>query len=310
MQPKRQDGTVSSIKQLAIIGATASGKSGLAIKLAKKHDAIIFSIDSLAVYKEMDIVSAKPTREEQSGVLHLGIDILGVPEHFSAATVAKLYKEARAITLKNNQLLIIVGGSSFYLKSLMTGLSELPEFSASVQSQAKEMLQNPSEVRAHIHARDPQSVANIDPNDRYRLEKLLLILLQTGQNPTDYYEAHPAKPVIETLDIFEIKSDREVLRKRIALRTQMMLDAGLIDEIAALEAKYGRSPASMKAIGVIETLEYLDGYLSQDELTERITIHTAQLAKRQTTFNKTQFEGVVRGSVEELFELIDSYLVK
>ena len=299
---------MSNTKQIAIIGATASGKSALAIDVAKKYSGIIFSIDSLAIYKEMDIVSAKPSKEEQEGILHLGIDALDVNEHFSAAKVALLYEEARTLSIKNQQPLIIVGGSSFYLKSLMTGLSQLPAFSQETKKKAKEMLVEPTKVHALLSSLDPASVGNIDPNDKYRLEKLLLIYLQTDELPSNYFAQHPPKPVIEAIDIFEIQSDREVLRERIKLRTSMMIEAGLIDEIARLEAKWGRGSASMKAIGVIETLQYLDSVIDKKELHELISIHTSQLAKRQTTFNKTQFEDSVSAPTFELRGFIDSYL--
>lgn len=308
MRLKSQDGTVSGIKQLAIIGATASGKTALALKVAKKHDGLIFSIDSLAIYKEMDIVSAKPSLKEQDGIIHFGIDQLEVPEHFSAAKVALIYKEALAYAKDHGKNLIIVGGSSFYLKSLMTGLSQLPEFSNQTIEKARQMVEDVQAVYELFSDVDPQSLKSIEKNDSYRLEKLLLIYLQTNEKPSSYFAQHPPLPIIEDIVIFELLSERQYLRERIALRTKKMLESGLIDEIASLEKKYGRNSASMKAIGVIETLQYLDSEIDLETLESLIATHTAQLAKRQTTFNKTQFEGTTQGDADSLSLKIDKFL--
>lgn len=308
MKPKSQDVTVSGFKELAIIGATASGKSALAIEIAQKYGGVIFSIDSLAVYKEMDIVSAKPTRQEQQGIEHFGIDTLEVTEQFSAAKLADIYAQARQKAEAEKKILIIVGGSSFYLKALLDGLSPLPEFSQETLIACETMMHELPKVYKLLREVDPESVQKIDPNDRYRLEKLLLVYLQTKQPPSSYYADHPPTPVIEDLALFEIETERSLLRERIAKRTRIMIETGLIDEIASLEAKFGRAAHAMKAIGVIETLQFLDAQISKDELETLITTHTAQLAKRQTTFNKTQFQGVVRAPVEELFKKIEQFV--
>ena len=212
-----------------------------------------------------------------------------------------------AFAQREKKNLIIVGGSSFYLKSLMTGLSTLPSYSQDTKDKAKQMLEDLATVYKLFQKVDPKSLEAIEKNDAYRLEKLLLLYLQTNQRPSDYYAQHPAQPIIDDITIFDLQSERQLLRERISLRTQLMLDDGLIDEIASLEAKYGRQHASMKAIGVIETLQYLDNEISLETLQESISTHTAQLAKRQTTFNKTQFEGTITGDKETLAEAIDRF---
>ena len=121
------------IKQLAIIGPTASGKSDLAIKIALKIDAYILSIDSLSIYKEIDIVSAKPSREELNAVKHFGIDVLNPDDYFSVNIFIDLYKEVLQECKKKSKNLIIVGGTSFYLKSLIQGLSTLPKITDEIK---------------------------------------------------------------------------------------------------------------------------------------------------------------------------------
>lgn len=296
---------MSNIRQVAIIGPTASGKSGLAIKLAKQIDAVILSIDSLAVYKQMDIVSAKPMPEEQLGIKHFGIDLLYPNQHFNVTHVIDLYHTAFDYASKHHQHLIIVGGSSFYLKSLLTGLSEIPIYSEETIQTCSAMLNDLPASYQFLYTADPDYMQQIEPSDRYRIEKLLLLYLHTKQAPSDYFAMHPTRPVItQPLPVYEIDMPRDILRDRVQLRTRMMLQDGLIDEIAALEARYGRQPNSMKAIGVIETLAYLDGEYSKDVLYEQIVTHTMQLAKRQTTFNRTQFSGLIKNSADALYHAI------
>ena len=141
----------------------------------------------------------------------------------------------------------------------------------------------------------------IEANDPYRIEKALHIYLETTYTPTEYFKQFPPQPTITApLPIYQVDVDRDRLRERIALRTRIMINDGLIDEICALEKKYTRSPHCMKAIGIKETLAYLDGVYDKKLLIEKITTNTARLAKRQKTFNNSQFDNVVKGSVEEL----------
>ncbi len=290
------------MKALAIIGPTASGKSDLAIETALQHNAYILSIDSLAIYKEADIVSAKPSKEELSAVVHFGIDELYINEHFSVETFIRLYKRVQKKCESDGKNLIIVGGTSFYLKRLLEGLSPSPNISDEVMQRVETMLQNLPKAYTYLQKKDSIYMQNIAPNDRYRIEKALLIHEASGKTPSEWFALNPPKPVIENLDIYEIAVARDVLRERIRKRTKKMLANGLIDEVCYLEWKYTREPNPMKAIGIVETLDYLDGKLNKAELEEHIVIHTAQLAKRQQTFNKNQFEKKTSLPLEELQE--------
>lgn len=297
------------MKQLAIIGSTASGKSDLALKLALLHNAIILSIDSLSIYKEIDIASAKPSEKELELVEHFGIDRLSPAQNASVMTFIDEYARARAYAIEKDKNLIIVGGSSFYLKSMLEGLSELPSFSSETLQKAREMLADLPAAYQLLSTVDPSTMAKISSGDTYRIEKALLIHLETALPPSEWFAQNPPRPVIIHCPVLELKVERSVLRERIALRTAKMIGAGLIDEVAELERLYGRVPNSMKAIGIIETLEYLDGKISKEELREKITTHTAQLAKRQQTFNTHQFELSASSSADEL-SLIASEILK
>lgn len=296
------------MKEIAIIGPTASGKSDAALQLALAHHAYILSIDSLSIYKEIDIASAKPSTSELASVRHFGIDLLYPNEHFSVATFIRLYREARAAAAKDDKNLIIVGGTGFYLKSLLTGLSPMPEVSEKTKKAALSELGDLESAYRRLFAADPEYMRNIEPGDAYRIEKMLLLYLETGQTPSQWFAEHPAEPLITSLPLFEIDVDRELLRKRIALRTDKMIGRGLIDEVAYLEQKYGRTPNAMKAIGIVEVLDFLDGAYSKEEMREQIITHTAQLAKRQQTFNRTQFDAKELLPLEQLVDAASNYL--
>lgn len=294
-----------SMKQLALIGPTASGKTALSLKVAQKMNAHILSIDSLSIYKEIDIVSAKPTKKEQGEIRHFGIDYLYPDAHFDVTTFIKLYHEVEMLCKQEGKNLVIVGGTSFYLKMLTQGISQTPSLSVDTQEKVKLYLHTLPETYRWLHEIDPEYMKHIAASDSYRIEKVLQLYLETSLKPTEYFKAFPPKPTITTpLPLYQIAIEKSKLRERIATRTILMLQMGLIDEVCFLEKKYSRSPNCMKAIGIRETLAYLDGIYNRQQLIEKITINTARLAKRQTTFNNSQFEGVVKGSVDELENFI------
>jgi len=292
--------------ELAIIGPTASGKSDLAIKIAKKIDAYILSIDSLSIYKEIDIVSAKPSKDELASVKHFGIDVLYPDEYFSVDIFISLYKNVQKECEKDSKNLIIVGGTSFYLKSLLQGLSPLPDISSSIEKKVDLKLMDLQNAYDSLFNLDEEYMKNIAKNDKYRIQKALLIYEASNMTPTQWLKHNPPKPVIKNLDIYNIEVERKLLRQRISKRTQQMLSSGLIDEVSYLEQKYSRAPNSMGAIGIVEVLEYLDCKLTKEEMLENISIHTTQLAKRQQTFNRTQFENITNAPLKELEEIISS----
>lgn len=292
---------MKSFKQLALIGPTASGKTALSIKVAQYHNAYILSLDSLSIYKEIDIVSAKPAKEEQGDILHFGLDFISPDENFDVKTYIDLYHQVYKKCLEDKKNLVIVGGTSFYLKMLIDGISELPKISQSTKEKTQNHLRDLTHAYAFLYGLDSVYMSSIEATDSYRIEKALQLYFETQQTPTDYFKIHPPQPSITMpLPIYQIEWDRAFLRERIALRTQLMLKEGLIDEICMLEKQYGRTPNCMKSIGIKETLAYLDGIYDKKMLIEKITTNTARLAKRQTTFNNSQFEKVIKGSVVEL----------
>ncbi len=277
----------------ALIGPTASGKSNLAIKLAKKLNYEILSLDSLSIYKEIDIASAKPSKEELKSIKHYGIDEIYPNEKFDVIKFIEIYKK---IKHKN---IIIVGGSSFYLKAMINGISPMPKIEENIKKEAKKKDYN------FLKKIDKVYASKISSNDTYRIQKGIEIYLATNIPPTLYFKQNPPKPIIKNIPIFEIQIDRKTLKERIKKRTQKMFEIGLIDEVAFLEKKYkDRRLPALKAIGIKEVLDYFNGKFTLNELKEKIITNTSRLAKRQQTFNKTQFPNKISAPIDKLEEII------
>ena len=288
------------MKEIAIIGTTASGKTALSLELASKTNSMILSLDSLCVYKEIDIVSAKPTKEERGNIVHFGIDEVYPNEEFDVVKFIELYNKAKEYASNHDNNLIIVGGTGFYLKALIDGLSKVIDLKVKLDI-------SPLEAYDFLYSLDKDYMQKIEKNDRYRIEKAYAIYKQSGLIPSEFFEKNPKTPFAKDLKIFEILWDKEELKKRIALRTNQMVKSGLIDEIIYLEKKYTRAPNCMSSIGVVETLEYLDGKLSKQELEDKISLNTSKLAKRQNTFNKSQFTEKTSNIIENLNSDIIKY---
>ncbi len=287
-------------KEIAIVAPTASGKTALSINLAHKTNSIILSLDSLSVYKEIDIASAKPSLKEREGIVHFGIDKIFPNEIFDVVEFIDEYKKAREYAIQNSKNLIIVGGTSFYLKSMIDGLSPCPKLTDSTKKIVKQKMLDLPKVYADLVLKDNLYMNNISSNDKYRIEKALEIYIQTGLIPSVYFEQNKPVPIIKDINIFEIDTDVNELRKRIKLRTNLMIKDGIIDEVILLEKKYSRKPNCMNSIGINETLDYLDGKIDKKQLEEQIFVHTAQLAKRQRTFNKSQFIGINKENLKKI----------
>ena len=288
------------MKEIAIIGTTASGKTGLSLDLASKTNSIILSLDSLCIYKEIDIVSAKPTLKERSGIVHFGIDEVFPNENFDVIEFMNLYKKAKEFAKKSSKNLIIVGGTGFYLKALVDGLS------GGLETKIK--LDIPlDEAYNFLYNLDKDYMKKIEPNDKYRVEKAYNIFKESGLIPSEFFLKNEKIALAKDLKIFEIVWEKDELIKRISLRTKQMIEAGLIDEIIYLERKYTRAPNCMASIGIVETLEYLDGKLSKEELTQKIILNTTKLAKRQNTFNKGQFTNLESNIISSLNSDIIKY---
>jgi tRNA dimethylallyltransferase len=293
------------MKQIALIAPTASGKTELSIELAQKIDAVILSLDSLSIYKQINIASAKPTIEERKGIKHFGIDEIYPNEKFNVMQFINLYYQTKNYAIKNQKNIIIVGGSSFYLKVLLDGISKVPNITQNNISKAKELIfQN--KAWDFLNRIDPNYAKNIKHNDTYRLEKALSLFFQTNTIPSIYFYQNPPIPIINKQDIkiYQIDLNKEILRQRIKLRTSKMINDGLIDEAISLEKQYPRNLPPLKSIGLKESFDYLDGLIDKKQLFQLIVNATNQLAKRQRTFNKNQFKNIFSANAKEILSII------
>ena len=288
------------MKELAIIGTTASGKTALSLEIANKTNSIILSLDSLCVYKEIDIASAKPTKIERGDIVHFGIDEVFPNEKFDVIEFLNLYKNAKEYAEKNMKNLIIVGGTGFYLKALVDGISDGLKENTNLDMSL-------NDAYNLLYSLDKEYMQKIEPNDKYRVEKAYSIYKQSGLTPSEYFLKNPKIALSPNLPIFEILWEKDELINRISLRTKQMIKAGLIDETIYLEKKYTRAPNCMSSIGIVETLEYLDGKISKQELEDKIIQNTLKLAKRQNTFNKGQFTNRVSNIIPSLNSEIIKY---
>ncbi|MCX2682731.1 tRNA (adenosine(37)-N6)-dimethylallyltransferase MiaA, partial [Campylobacter sp. MIT 21-1685] len=198
--------------EFALIGTTASGKSDIANTLANEFGACILSLDSLCVYKEINIASAKPSKTELEKLQYFGVNLLSVDEHFNVALFIEEYKKAKNYALKEKIPLIIVGGTSFYLKILQDGLSQQVPQSKKIP---------PNEVIYQLlQEKDP--TININKNDSYRLQKWFSIYEYTKQIPSQFLKQTKQNGIIKNIITYELVLQKDLLQKRITSRTQSM----------------------------------------------------------------------------------------
>ena len=293
---------MKEITLIAILGPSGSGKSACAMELAPLLDAEIFSLDSLSIYKEMDILSAKPSLTDRAQVKHYGIDVLDIPQSSNAALFKSLLLEAIEQTQK--RCLLIVGGSSFFLKAIMQGLSPMPSLNAESRHAIEQKiaaLKNPYDF---LHSIDAESALKLKPQDTYRIHKSLEIFFATQMPPSSYFKANPPQSFPHPIHPFALQISRQILRQRVEARTEMMLEHGGLEEMQNLLTRYEPSCQPFKAIGPKECISFLQGAITYPMLKEQITNHTMQLAKRQNTFNKTQFCDLVFLEKDALFDEI------
>jgi tRNA dimethylallyltransferase len=271
---------------LALVGPTASGKSALALSIARRIDVEIVSVDSAQVYRGMDIGTAKPTAAERAAVPHHLIDIIGPDQRYSAARFARDARRLIAEIQRRGRAALLVGGTMLYLKALTEGLSALPEADAALRAEIDE--QAARDGWPALHARlarvDPQTAARLEPRDAQRIQRALEVWQLTGQPLSQVHHVTPRERYPLPLIALEPQS-RNWLHERIAVRFDAMLAAGLIDEVRALRARGDLSPdlPSMRCVGYRQVWQALDAG-DPTSLRERGVAATRQLAKRQLTW--------------------------
>jgi tRNA dimethylallyltransferase len=267
-------------KIIVILGPTASGKSALALAVAERLGAEILSVDSMQVYRGMDIGTAKPTSEEQRLVRHHLIDVADPDETFAVSRFVQLADQVIADAQLRGVPLIATGGTPLYYKALFEGLFDGPGANPEIRSRLNEQ---PLEgLHRRLTEIDPVAAMRIHLNDRKRIVRALEVFELTGQPISTFQTEWTAGSARHRAIWFGLDWDRELLNRRINARVRQMMEQGWLDETRGLLAKYHTlSKTAAEATGYHELTEHIKGNLSFEDATERIKIATRQLARRQ-----------------------------
>ena len=276
-----------------LTGATAVGKTAVGIALAERLGAEIVSLDSMAIYRGMDIGTAKPSAAERAAVPHHLVDIVDPVDEFSVAQyVEAAGKAVEGIRVRGREVLF-VGGTSLYLKSLLRGLFEGPPADWKLREEIEQELELVGQQALYQRLRqvDPVAAANIHPRDTRRLIRALEVYRATGEpishQQLQFEEGRPA----EECRVFVLRRTREELHARIEARVNGMIAAGLVDEVRKLTAggrQLGRT--ARQAVGYREALDHLAGELNHAEMVEQIKFRSRRFAKRQGTWFRSLSE--------------------
>lgn len=276
-----------------LTGATASGKSELSLALAKKLDAEIISLDSMAIYREMDLGTAKPTLAARRAIPHHLIDILSPTETFSVSQ----YRDAAIATiedlLRRNRNVLFVGGTALYLQALLKGIFDGPPADWAFRQAIEEEVQQVGLELLHERLRivDPLSADKLHPNDAKRIIRALEVLHLTGKPISHQQREFDSSLKPTQCRVFWLHRPRPELHLRIEQRVDAMFRAGLIAEVADLLKRYGElSHTATQAVGYKEVIAHLNGEFSEAETIEQVKIRTRRFARSQETWFRNMNE--------------------
>ncbi len=271
---------LSKPKVIAIVGATASGKTAYSIELAKQIDGEIISCDSRLVYKGFDIGTAKPSKLEQDGIPHYMIDIVEPEFEYSAGLYKEQAKEKINEILSKGKTPIIVGGTGLYIDVLLKNY-DLPQIEADKKLREELKKLETGEIYSILTELDPLGVQTIDKNDRKKLIRAIEIVKKTGKSLNEVRGINESDYEVEWIGR---NFDRETLYKRIDKRVDLMIESGLIDETKNLLNRHGRIPNFINTIGYREILGYIDNICTLEQACDLLKKNTRNYAKRQLTW--------------------------
>jgi tRNA dimethylallyltransferase len=300
-------------KRVAILtGTTASGKTSAALTFARKHpDLEIINADSLLVFRGFNIGTAKPTATELAEIPHHLVDIRDPHEVYTAGDFVRDCDHALLDIHGRGKRALIVGGTGFYLKAMLYGLWDAPRPPAEMRRKLE--ARSNQELYDELYAVDEEAALRISRNDRYRLIRAAEAIATTGKTPSQLEAEAAVRPAVPGLSLFVTDRAVDELKDRIALRTEKMLEAGFLEEVADLLKRYpGVRP--FDSVGYAEAVAYLEGRAPEGRkllpgiagLKSEITLATHQLAKRQRTFLKGQFKGDAERSPDLKFFTLEA----
>lgn len=271
---------------LAIVGPTATGKTDVAIELAKIMQGEVISADSMLVYRHMDIGTAKPSTQEMQGIPHHMIDVVNPDEEFSVAMYQTTTEELIGTITARGKLPLLVGGTGLYVRSVIDHY----DFSAASDPALREQLQREAEqigvqgMHHKLASVDPLSAERLHPNDLRRVIRALEIYYQTGTPMSQQQSmANNSNPKYR-YKMFGLTMDRQLLYNRIDRRVDLMLERGLVEEVQRLMAQYDTLGTALQGLGYKEIIAYLKGEYSLEEAIELLKRNTRRFAKRQLTW--------------------------
>ena len=276
-------------KVLSIMGPTASGKTDLAIRLSEKFNLEIISIDSVMLYKEFNIGSAKPNKDTLLKFPHKMVDILEPYEKYSVALFYNELINQIKIAHDLKKTPILVGGSMMYFKTFFSGgLSKFNDISIETKKYVNNMFESHSLKYLYNYLKDidPESAKKIHPNDTYRVQRMLEIFFSNNEKPSiTLKKCSKNVQYFNNLNLSILPNDRKIIHKNIEKRFNIMINDGLIDEVSFLLKKYvDLELPAMSTIGYKEVNKYLSGNIGLNDMKEEILSATRQLAKRQITW--------------------------
>lgn len=280
-------------KVIVICGPTASGKTALSIELAKRINGEVVSADSMQIYDEMSIGTAKPDEEEMQGIKHYLIGNVSPTTRYSVSDYKSDAMNAIEEIINKNKMPIVVGGTGLYVNSLIYGI-DYPEVKTDLEYREELEKIAKKDGLKHLYEKamqiDSEAAKNISENDKKRIIRILEIYKETGKTKTQLEIESRKNGVPYDYRVFAINMPREVLYDRINRRVDIMIERGLIDEVKQLYEKYGEElRTAVQGIGYKEVIDYLNGVYSKEEMVEKIKMETRRYAKRQLTwFRKIQ----------------------
>ena len=290
-------------KVIVICGPTASGKTKLSVELAKKIDGEIICCDSMQIYKDMNIGTAKVTKEEMQGIKHYLVDFVLPDQRYSVADYKKDATKAIQEVLSKEKVPIIVGGTGLYVDSLIYNI-DYPEIKTDLEYRKKlekvadeEGLEKLYEMAKKI---DERATLAISSNDRKRIIRILEIYHSTGKTKTEQEIESRKNEVPYNYLVFAINMDKEKVHERINKRVDIMIKDGLIEEVKGLLEKYKQFPTAMQGLGYKEVVEYINGSISKQEMIDKIKNDTRKYAKRQLTWFRKNKQTIWLNGLDEL----------
>lgn len=302
---------MSKPKVIVICGPTASGKTALSIELAKQIDGEIISCDSMQIYKDMNIGTAKPDEEEKQGIKHYLMDFVSPDERYSVADFKRDATRAIKEILNKGKMPIIVGGTGLYVDSMIYGIeyNEI-DVDEKYRKQLEERINKEGLEILYQEAKkiDPIAIKKISHNDKKRIMRILEIYKVTGKTKTEQEKESRKNEVEFDYKVFAINMDREKLYERINKRVDIMIDKGLIEEVKSLKSKYNKFPTAMQGLGYKEVVKYLEKEYDRETMVDIIKQETRRYAKRQLTWFRKNKQTVWLDGLNDMQNNIDIIL--